>query len=286
MDHTQDLLELARRDLARRHHQELEQAAAQQRPWLYAFVGLSLTLLLGVMFLPISTLEQRLQMIVAGVCAQQHFLYIGTYTMPLCARNTGIYSGFLASVLFLLAIGRKRAAKLPPLAITLFLLGTIGLLAIDGFNSLALDVGGYNAYIPDNRLRVITGLGMGITIGTFLLLMFNLSLRYDADHQQRVVGSWIEVLGMIGAAALLYGLFFFAPAWLFYPLAFFSVFGIVGVLFMSNVFVIGMISGLEGRMIKLQQLARPATIGLALTALELALLSGMRIWAEQALGLT
>ena len=285
MNNTPDILELARRDLAQRRHQELERAAAQQQPWLYAFVGLSLTVIAGVLFLPIGTLADRLHMIVHGVCAQQHFLVIGSYTMPLCARNTGIYAGFLATLLYLLVLGRGRAAKLPPLSITLFLVLAVALMGIDGFNSLALDVGGYNVYAPDNRLRVISGLGMGAAIGTFMLLMFNLSLRYDARRDQPVIRSWIELVGLLATGALLYGLLFFAPVWLFYPLAIFSVIGISGVLFLSNVFVVAMVTGLEGRMLRLRQLARAATLGIVFTAIELGLLSGLRMWMEHSLGI-
>lgn len=286
MDHTHDIIELARREMAQRRYQEMERSVQAAQPWLWAFLGLSLTLIAGVFLLPMGTLADRLQGVVRGVCAQQHFIRIGAYTMPLCARNTGIYAGFLATILYLLALGRGRAAKLPPWPIVGLLGIAIVAMGIDGFNSLALDVGGYNVYPPDNRLRVVTGLGMGTAMGTFMLLMLNLSLRYDVRHEQRVVSNWVEVLGMFVTGALLYGLLFFAPTWLFYPLAIFSLIGIVGVLFLSNLFVVAMVSGLENRVIKLRQLARPATYSLACTAAELALLAGLRYWMEQSLGMT
>jgi uncharacterized membrane protein len=285
MDQTPDILELARRDIARRRVQEAQRAAGQQQPWLWIFLGLGLTLIGGVLFLPIGSLSDRLHLVVHGVCAQAHYITIESYIMPLCARNTGIYAGFLATLLYLLALGRARAAKLPPLSITIVLGLAIVAMGIDGFNSMLLDIGGYNVYPPENSLRVITGLGMGIAVGTFFVLMFNMSLRYDAHHDQRVLRSWRELLGMIIAAALLYGLLFSAPDWLFYPLAIFSVVGIVAVLFLANVFVLAMLSGLEGRVLWLRQLARPATIGLALTAGELALLAWLRVVLEQSLGL-
>lgn len=285
MDNTTDILERARHDLAQRRVQELEQAATRQQPWLYAFLGLSLTIIAGVLLLPMSTLDHRLHMIVHGVCAQEHFLEVGPYTMPLCARNTGIYAGFLATLLYLLALGRGRAAKLPPIGISLLLVAAVALMGIDGFNSLALDVGGYNVYTPDNRLRVMSGLGMGAAIGTFMLLMFNLSLRYDARRDQPVIRSWAELAGLLLAGGLLYSLLFFAPTWLYYPLALFSVVGICGVLFMSNVFVVAMVTGLEGRLLRLRQLARAATFGIVFTGIELALLAGLRVWMERSLGI-
>lgn len=279
MEHTHEMFEPARRDHA------MEPAAQEQQPWLWAFLGVGLTLVIGVLFVPLGTLADRLQLIVHGVCAQQNRIYLGPYTLPLCARNTGIYAGFLATLLYLVVLGRGRAARLPPLPIAGFLVAAIAAMGIDGFNSLARDVGGYNVYTPDNRLRVITGLGMGMALGAFMPLMFNLSLRYDARREQRIVANWIEVLGMLVVSALVYTLLFFAPVWLFYPLAIFSIVGIVGVLFVANLFVIAMVSGLENRIRKLRQLARPATYGLALTAIELALLAGLRYWLEQSLGI-
>lgn len=284
MANTQEIIELARRDVARRRHNEMAQSATQQQPWLYAFLGVSVTLLIGIFFLPFGTLADRLQMIAHGVCAQQHYLTLGSYTMPLCARNTGIYAGFLATVLYLVALERGRAAKIPPISVIVFLVLAIVAMAVDGFNSLLLDIGGFNVYTPDNRLRVITGLGMGMAIGTFFMLMFNLSLRYEPQRDVRVIRNWAEVVGGLVVAALLYALVFFAPTWLFYPLAIFSVTGIIGVLFVSNMFVAAMLSGLEGRVLWFKQLAKPATIGIVLTAVELGLLAGMRMWLEHSVG--
>ncbi len=284
MDNTPDILELARRDIAKRRMNEMQRSVEQQQPWLYAFLGVGLTLIAGVLLLPIGSLADRLHMVVHGVCAQAHYLTIGSYTMPLCARNTGIYAGFLAMVLYLLALGRQRASKLPPLPITILLAAAIVAMAIDGLNSMALDVGGYNLYTPRNTLRVASGLGMGMALGSFMLVIFNLSLRYDAQRDQRVLRNWAELLGAGVVAVLLYMLLFFAPTWLYYPLAVFSVVGIVVVLFMSNVFVAAMLSGLESRVLKLRQLARAATIGALLTAIELGLLAALRVWIERAAG--
>lgn len=284
MDNTHDILELARRDVAQRRVADMERAAERQQPWLWALLGLGLSLFGGLFLLPLGSLSDRLHMLVHGVCAQAHYLTIGGYTMPLCARNTGIYAGFLATLLYLLVLGRGRAAKLPPLGISLLLGGAIVAMGIDGFNSMALDLGGYYVYTPRNTLRVATGLGMGMAVAAFMLLMFNVSLRYDGRREQRVIRGWAELLGAVLVSALLYGLLFFAPAWLFYPLAIFSVLGIVGVLFVSNVFVIAMVSGLEGRVLKLRQMARAGTIGLLLTFVELGLLAGMRVWIERTVG--
>lgn len=279
-DPAQHILDLARREIASR---KVTQTAGGDQPWLWAFVGLTLTLLIGLFVLPIRGLDYRLQMVVHGVCAQAHYLDIGGLRMPLCARNTGLYAGTLGTFLGVLALGRGRAGMLPKIPITLLLL--LGALAmiIDGVNSLLLDLGGYNLYQPLNQLRVITGLLMGMAIGTFLVLMYNVSLRRSARMQQRVIGSWLEYVALLLGNAAIYMLVFWGPGLLYYPLALLSVAGIVGVLFACNLFVLAMIGGFEGRVSRLRQLVRPATFSVVLTVVELALLSGMRSWLESSM---
>lgn len=277
MDNTQKILDMARADV------EARQAArtdAHQQPWLWAFSGLLLTILLGVFFLPIRGLDYRLQMIVHGVCAQAHYLYVGSTQLPLCARNSGLYAGFLGSLLFLFGIRRGQAAALPPIGLTvLLMLGAIAMV-VDGFNSVLLDLGGYNIYPPRNELRVITGLLMGAAIGVFMLLIFNLALRKEPRTDQRILGTPVEYIALLLLNAGLYILLLSGPPALYYPLALFSVIGIVGVLFVANLFVVSMIKGLEGRVVRFRQLLQPATYAILMTTAELALLAGLRMWVE------
>lgn len=283
MDNTQEILELARRDMVARRSAAVD--ARSEQPWLWAFVGLTATLLLGLLLLPIRGLDFRLQMIVHGVCAQAHYLNIGGLRMPLCARNTGIYAGFAGALIGLAALRRTRAAALPPIPITLTLILGAFAMVVDGVNSMLLDIGGYNLYTPFNQLRVITGLLMGTAIGVFLPLVLNVALRKDPQTGSRIVASWIEYAALLLIDAGLYVLVFFSPSFLYYPLALLSVAGIVGVLFASNLFVIAMVGGMEGRVARVRQLARPGALALVATSLELALLAGLRIWIEGGAGM-
>jgi uncharacterized membrane protein len=283
MDNTQEILELARRDIAARRR--AVEPASPNRAWLWAFVALGTTLLLGLFLLPIRGLDYRLQMVVHGVCAQAHYLNIGGLRMPLCARNTGIYAGTIGSLLFLAVLGRGRAAKLPPLAITSTLMIGAFAMVVDGLNSMALDLGNYNLYTPHNELRVATGLLMGTALGSFMLLILNVSLRREPRHDQRIIGSWLEYSALLLMNCAVYLLVFFGPPQLFYPLALFSIAGILGVLFVANVFVLAMVAGMEGRVARLRQLAKPATFALVLTGIELAALGALRMWAEHAAGM-
>ncbi|GAC1546785.1 MAG: DUF2085 domain-containing protein [Herpetosiphon sp.] len=277
---TQDILDQARRELVTRHASVAQQ---QEQRWLWAFIGLASTLVIGIWFLPGATLGDRLHVVVQGVCAQQHFLYLGPLQMPLCARNTGIYAGFLATLLYIVALGRGRAGTLPPMTITVLLGLGIMAMAVDGTNSLLLDLGNYNIYPPHNLLRVVSGLLAGSSIAIFLLLMFNVALRANVRPRERVLQSWPEYVGMLLADAIVLGMIWLGPTWLYYPLAIGSVIGIIGVLFTTNVFVVGMMSGFEHRVLTLRNLARPGTIALSLTAIELGGLALLRTWLESAM---
>ena len=124
-------------------------------------------------------------------------------------------------------------------------------MGIDGTNSLLADIGDHNLYQPQNFLRLITGLLMGTAIGVFLPLILNLALRENVRADQAMLGSWPEYLGALLADAVLFMLVTLAPTPFFYPIAIFSVVGIIGVLFTTNVFVVAMVSGLEQRTRKL-----------------------------------
>jgi len=276
MNDTDTILDYTQRN---QPHQE----PSRQRTWQWAFVVVSAAVLGALVFWPAGTFASRLQIAVQGVCAQQHYVLFGEQRLPLCARNTGIYAGFLATLAYLLVIGRGRAAKMPPWSIVGFLGAAVVAMGVDGLNSMMRDLGNYHVYLPQNELRTATGLGMGMALAVFGLLVFNVSLRPNAHWDQRIVHSWLDVGGVIVTSSLLYAVVWWAPHWLYVPLALWSVAGIVGLLWASNMFVVAMVTGYEGRVHSLRQLAQPATIGLLLVAGELGLLAWLRYLLEQSL---
>src|SRR5690349_22959280 len=90
---------------------------ASTAPWLTALLAaFYLGLLALVIFLPGATLLDRLRWLDSGVCAQMptHTFYPGGERLPLCSRNTGIYLGFIVTLILLYSTGRGRAQQLPP----------------------------------------------------------------------------------------------------------------------------------------------------------------------------
>jgi uncharacterized membrane protein len=280
-DHTsEEILEMARGEIAARKLKTAEQRGLRELPWRYGFIGLTATLLLGLLAWPGAPLEWKMFAVVHGVCAQAHTVDMAGLRLPLCARNTGIYGGFLISTLYLLALGRGRAAKLPPWPILITLLAFIAIMAVDGFNSLLVDMFMPHLYTPRNDLRTLTGIGMGVAMAVLLFLILNLSLRSQPNTEQRVIGTWLELGGALLVNFLVLAAMYGNVAIMFWPIAISAWLGITGVLYAINVLLAALFMGYEGKIARVAQLAKPATVALIFTLFELGALSAARFWLE------
>lgn len=158
---------------------------------------------LGLAFflsLPFS-LSAKAHAFLHGICAQRpsHTLAFGDGLLPFDARMTGIYTGFLAAFVVLLAAGRHRRAGMPGLAPGIVLLVLLGTMAIDGFNSLFTDAGLSTPYEPSNYLRLLTGMAAGVGLATMLVMLIGMSLWRRPRVRERVVERWWEPLALYGA---------------------------------------------------------------------------------------
>ncbi|KAB8143276.1 DUF2085 domain-containing protein [Chloroflexia bacterium SDU3-3] len=281
MQHSPDeILEMARREVSARHEQERTTKLHRDLPWRYAFIGLAGALLLGLLAWPGAALNWKMYAVVHGVCAQIHNVEVGGLQLPICARNTGIYSSFLVTFLMLFAIGRGRAAKLPPIPITVTLVLFILAMAADGFNSMLRDMLLPHLYTPQNWLRTLTGTGMGVAVAVLLLMVLNVSLRKDADHATPVMRSWLELAGALALNLLVMAAMYGNISFMYWPIAASAWLGITGVLFLVNLLVSALAMGYDSKIERLAQLARPGTLALVLTLVELGLMSSIRFYFE------
>jgi uncharacterized membrane protein len=280
-EHTsEEIIEMARSEVTSRKARQAEERSLRELPWRYAFAGLVGTLLIGLLAWPGMPVEWKMYAVVHGVCAQAHTVDMAGLRLPLCARNTGIYSGFLVTVLFLLALGRARAAKMPPWPITITLLAFVGIMAVDGFNSMLVDLFLPHLYTPHNELRTLTGSGMGVAIAVLMFMMLNISLRQNADTGQRIIGSWLELGGALLINLLVLAAMYGNLALMFWPIAITAWLGITGVLYAVNMLLTALFMGYEGKVTRVVQLAKPATVALVFTLAELGALSAARFWLE------
>ncbi len=274
---SEEIIELARREIAARRERERNR---REIPWRFAFIGMLGAILAGMLLWPGVPLNWKMYAAVHGVCAQVHNVSLGGEQLPLCARNTGIYSGFLLTFIYLLLLGRERAAKLPPPAIV----GTLALLvvamAVDGFNSLFVDLFLPHLYTPRNELRTLTGLGMGVAMAVAILLVLNLALRRDPDMDQPVIGNWRELGGALLLGFLVHAAIYGNVAITYWPIAIVAWTGIVGILFAVNLLIVALAMNYEGRVTHPVELARPATFALLVTAIMLGVMAWGRFWLE------
>lgn len=277
---TDEIIELARQEIAGRKTQAITERGARELPWRYAFLGLLGVLLLALVAWPGTPLNWKMYAVVHGVCAQIHNVEVGGLQLPLCARNTGIYSSFLITLLYLLALGRARAARLPPWPITIALLLFVVVMALDGFNSMAVDLFLPHLYTPRNEIRTATGIGAGVAIAVIMFLILNLSLRRDPDTSQPVIAGWRELGGALLLNLLVLLAMYGNVAIMYWPIAITAWLGIFGVLYGINVLLTALFMRYEGAVVRVAQLARPATLALVFTLLELGALSAMRFWLE------
>ncbi len=142
----------------------------------------------------------------AAVCDQlaADTYRFGGVLLPLCARCTGMY---LTAWLTLgwLAWRYPRSAARPRIwvliAFGLFFLAWAG----DGFNSLFASLPGLpHLYEPTNLLRLITGTGMGVAMGSFIFVMFNMVWSSGSTDAKPLVsiGDFVALLGVCALVVL------------------------------------------------------------------------------------
>jgi len=232
------------------------------------------------------SLEEKSQAALHGLCAQRpsHSFMLGDRSLPFDARMTGIYGGFLVTTLFLALRHRFRSFKLPPRPVIALLTFFVGAMAIDGSNSLLVDLGLGHPYHPRNTLRLLTGSVTGIALATLICFLISSTLwrrgRVDLAPLQgsRELG-FVVLLQVPFVAAVLSG----APA-LYVPLVILLLSSAVLVVAAIMLVVVVLIQGREATFDSMSSLQRPAAIALILALAVMAAFSGGRALLEEATG--
>ncbi len=198
------------------------------RLFAIGFVALSLVILTTLLFFPGASLLNRMSWLDSGICAQiaSHSFYPGGERLPLCARNTGIYLGFLVTLTTLYGKGRGRAQQLPPKPLFILLIGGVTALAIDGLNSFLLDLGIQHLYQPNNLPRLATGLVTGLAMALLILPMLN-RLLWRGYSEESSVASWQELLQYLPGLVVCFFVVASQNAFILYPIALLSTIGIL-----------------------------------------------------------
>ncbi len=258
-------------------------------PPLWAIIALGavyVAALAALIFLPGGTLLDRLRALDGGICSQipSHSFYPAGQQLPLCARNTGIYLGFSLGFLTLLGAGRARVSRLPGLPVALALLGLVGLMAVDGFNSLFLDLGAPHLYQPQNMLRLLSGLGAGTAMIAFIIPVTN-GLLWRTEDARPSFRSFEQLAVVVPLLLLAFLAVSSQTAWLLYPIAILSSLGLVLALSLVNLVFLICFSPLIGRFERLRQVLPMFTLAAALAVIELTALFKLKLAVLHALAL-
>jgi uncharacterized membrane protein len=197
--------------------------------------------------------------------------HLGTRALPLCARCSGMYLGFLTGLGFLLMRAPRRGGfPRPKILVALGLLAAA--FALDGLNSyLHFFPGAPVLYEPHNTLRLLTGTGIGIAMAAVLYPAFNQTAlsRWDA---RPAVGSFKTLTAILLLALGVDLLVLWENSLILYPLALLSAAGVLVVLSMVYGIVWLVLLKRENRIQHLRQLLIPLTGGLFFGILQIAII--------------
>ncbi len=156
------------------------------------------------------------------------------YLMPLCSRCTGIYSGFLVTLLFQV-LCRRTANKYPARPVALFFLFSLVLLVLHSLSA------GPFLWLDTNPVRLVTGLLFGSAISVLLFPLFN-GFFFRRNIRKSSVGVKDFFL-LIGILTFFYALYFVRIYKVFLLLSTISLAGLVTLYAMLNVLAAAVIAG-------------------------------------------
>lgn len=170
-----------------------------------------------------------------------HSLYFGDTYMPIEARKTGMYGGFLLAMLLFWWRGRGRAAIYPPRSIAAILLLLAATMVFDGFNAVFYDIYLPHAYMPNLYARLGTGLLMGLAIAGFIGPAFHQTV-WRRPQPLAPLPNGRALLEVLAVLIVFYAIALSGWTPLLYPISFISVGGLVVlVMFLGSIFAAPML---------------------------------------------
>ena len=254
-------------------------------PWFFLIASL---LVIGTFLLsPPWTVLGKARLVGYAICHQipERSFHIAGQQLPLCARCTGIYMGSLTTFTLMAVWGRRRAAKLPSVPITLVLLLFILSMGVDGINSyLSFFPNVPHLYEPQNWLRLTTGTLEGLALSAFVFPVLNYSLWHDAVNTP-ALRSFKELGVMVAIGVVIIVLVLLELPPLLYPLAILSTLGVMLMLGSVNTMIVLALTRREGYARTWQQAVLPMATGVAFAFLEIGGMDTLRVIATRAFGL-
>lgn len=210
-------------------------------------------------------LAEVLRFIGFGLCHQlpERSFSGGGVQVPVCARDTGIYIGFVVALVVIAVLHRgRRPARFPSVAGWVVVAVLFGSMVVDGVTSYA------GLRQTDNLLRLITGTAAGFAIAAVLVPMLNSELWRRSDRDRVLDPPWKLAVWTAFVPLTVLAIWFLAPALgIGYPLlvtvAIFVTFTTANMIFAA------ILPPFDRAAERLRDLAGPIAFGFGLTVLEL-----------------
>jgi len=199
--------------------------------------------------------------------------------LALCARCSGQYLGWIFGVLYLGLLGGKRSGR--PAWWVLVLMGvSVAAFTVDGMNSLFSfypETRHLSLYSPRNAFRLISGMGVGLSISILVVLLFN-RVSWSAVSTRPVLTGWRRWTGFFGGGVVVSaGVLSGAPAVL-YPLTVLSALGVLVLLTALYSLLWVIVLGKENSYQDLGAMGWVLLGGFATAVLQIALMDLLRFW--------
>ncbi len=217
-----------------------------------------------------------LQWLGFGLCHQlpERSFFGGGVQVPVCARDTGIYVGFVASMMLIgLVHSGERPRGFPRWPVWALMGVLLGLMAWDGLSS-------YSALrTTTNAIRLFTGLGTGFSAAVLVFPMLQDELWRRSDSSRVLDPAWRFLVWAAAIPAM------FAVVWwggpvlgVGYPLL--VALSIVFTLGAINLVMVAMFPAFDRRADTLKGILVPVVIAVAISFAEIALAGYLRAVLE------
>lgn len=233
-----------------------------------------------------ATWLRPLDIIGNAVCHRipERSFFVAGQQLPVCARDTGMFSAALLGIIGFTLTLRSRASAFPARPCAYVFAAFFLAWAFDGFNSYwLLATGRTLIYQPQNWLRLTTGAFMGITLGTYMTALANQAI-WRAPDAIPVVGAWRDMFRLVGIAVFVVIVVLLRPDVLLGPIALTSGLGVLVSLTLVNGLIALVVMRQHGRVERWRQLALPAALGFALTLTQIGLINLLRAALTQQFG--
>jgi uncharacterized membrane protein len=174
-----------------------------------------------------------------------HSFHMDGRPLPLCARCSGMYLGALFGLVYQLITGKRSGGFSRKVLTGLCLMALFFI--IDGLNSfIGVIFDRSPLYTPQNSIRLITGLIVGILIAAVLYPIFTQTVWQNWQLRSALDRRWSIPTLLAGSFLLTAGMLSGQP-YILYPLAILSVVGVVTIITVIYAIILLMIFKHENR---------------------------------------